>query len=221
MIKKLIRRILGKAEEAARPHPACRSRPAGTWHRPGAGVEQRDPRDADPAGSRLQGLRGRRRGARPAAGRQAEGLRHRHQRHAGGGQAAVPARLHHRPALPDRARDVRPGPAGSDHLPRRGGRSGAQGRTRPRAARQHLRRAARRRACGATSPSTRCTTTRPRRWCSTTTAASPTSAPSTLRIIGVPEARYREDPVRMLRVVRFAAKLGFDDRPVARARRSP
>ena len=31
----------------------------------------------------------------------------------------------------------------------------------------------------------------------------------TLRIIGVPEERYREDPVRMLRVVRFAAKLGF------------
>ena len=31
----------------------------------------------------------------------------------------------------------------------------------------------------------------------------------TLRIIGVPEERYREDPVRMLRVVRFAAKLNF------------
>lgn len=31
----------------------------------------------------------------------------------------------------------------------------------------------------------------------------------TLRMIGVPEARYREDPVRLLRVVRFAAKLGF------------
>ncbi|MET3135791.1 poly(A) polymerase [Undibacterium sp. GrIS 1.2] len=31
----------------------------------------------------------------------------------------------------------------------------------------------------------------------------------TLRIIGVPEERYREDPVRMLRVVRFAAKLQF------------
>ncbi|MGB7478784.1 MAG: polynucleotide adenylyltransferase PcnB, partial [Burkholderiaceae bacterium] len=30
-----------------------------------------------------------------------------------------------------------------------------------------------------------------------------------LRIIGAPEARYREDPVRMLRVVRFAAKLDF------------
>ena len=38
-----------------------------------------------------------------------------------------------------------------------------------------------------------------------------------LRIIGQPEARYREDPVRMLRVVRFAAKLGFDIAPTTRA----
>jgi len=30
-----------------------------------------------------------------------------------------------------------------------------------------------------------------------------------LRMIGDPETRYREDPVRILRVVRFAAKLGF------------
>lgn len=30
-----------------------------------------------------------------------------------------------------------------------------------------------------------------------------------LRLIGNPEVRYREDPVRMLRAVRFAAKLGF------------
>ena len=37
-----------------------------------------------------------------------------------------------------------------------------------------------------------------------------------LRIIGQPEARYREDPVRMLRVVRFAAKLGFDIAPATR-----
>lgn len=40
----------------------------------------------------------------------------------------------------------------------------------------------------------------------------------TLRIIGMPEARYREDPVRMLRVVRFAAKLGFS---IAQPTRAP
>ncbi|MDX1348373.1 MAG: polynucleotide adenylyltransferase PcnB [Thiomicrorhabdus chilensis] len=32
----------------------------------------------------------------------------------------------------------------------------------------------------------------------------------TLRLIGDPETRYREDPVRMVRAVRFAAKLGFN-----------
>lgn len=34
-----------------------------------------------------------------------------------------------------------------------------------------------------------------------------------LRLLGDPEQRYREDPVRMLRAVRFAAKLGFDIEP--------
>jgi poly(A) polymerase len=38
-----------------------------------------------------------------------------------------------------------------------------------------------------------------------------------LRIIGVPEARFREDPVRMLRVVRFAAKLQFSIDPATAA----
>ncbi len=31
-----------------------------------------------------------------------------------------------------------------------------------------------------------------------------------IRLIGIPEDRYREDPVRMLRAIRFRAKLGFD-----------
>ena len=38
-----------------------------------------------------------------------------------------------------------------------------------------------------------------------------------LRIIGHPETRYREDPVRMLRAVRFAAKLGFEIDDATRA----
>jgi len=39
----------------------------------------------------------------------------------------------------------------------------------------------------------------------------------TLRVIGKPEERFREDPIRMLRVVRFAAKLGFTIDPATRA----
>lgn len=39
----------------------------------------------------------------------------------------------------------------------------------------------------------------------------------TLRLIGDPETRYREDPVRMLRAVRFAAKLDFHLAPATEA----
>jgi len=38
-----------------------------------------------------------------------------------------------------------------------------------------------------------------------------------LRMIGEPAARYREDPVRIIRVVRFAAKLGFEIEAKTRA----
>jgi poly(A) polymerase len=38
-----------------------------------------------------------------------------------------------------------------------------------------------------------------------------------LRLIGDPERRYREDPVRMLRAVRFACKLGFTIEPLTEA----
>jgi len=38
-----------------------------------------------------------------------------------------------------------------------------------------------------------------------------------IRMIGDPETRYREDPVRMLRAVRFAVKLGFDIEPATAA----
>lgn len=37
-----------------------------------------------------------------------------------------------------------------------------------------------------------------------------------LRMIGDPDARYREDPVRIVRIVRFAAKLGFSIEPATR-----
>ena len=38
-----------------------------------------------------------------------------------------------------------------------------------------------------------------------------------LRMIGDPATRYREDPVRIIRIVRFAAKLGFEIEPKTRA----
>ena len=46
-------------------------------------------------------------------------------------------------------------------------------------------------------------------------------ASRTLRLIGDPETRYREDPVRMLRAARFEAKLGFQLAPATAAPLGP
>ena len=48
---------------------------------------------------------------------------------------------------------------------------------------------------------------------STTSAAAPTSRPAASATIGDPEIRLREDPVRILRAIRFAARLDFTIEP--------
>ena len=72
---------------------------------------------------------------------------------------------------------------------------------------------------GATSPPTRSTTTSPTSRSGTTSNGAEDIAARTLRLIGDPETRFREDPVRMLRAARFEAKLGFTHRSGDRARR--
>ena len=70
---------------------------------------------------------------------------------------------------------------------------------------------------GATSPSTRCTTTRVREIVVDYHGGIKDAKKKLLRMIGDPATRYREDPVRIIRVVRFAAKLGFEIEPKTRA----
>ncbi len=83
-------------------------------------------------------------------------------------------------------------------------------RTRPRAGATIFSASSTRTPRGATSPSTRCITTRSTREVIDYHDGVKDLRRKRLRMIGDPETRYREDPVRMLRAVRFAAKLGFD-----------
>ena len=238
MIKRFIDKLLGKPaqRECQAGQPASASRCRASMASTKRGRRARGARWCSTLqGGRPRGLHRRRCGARPAGGPAAEGLRRRHQRHARAGEGAVSPRLHHRPALPHRARGVRPRPRargdrGVDlpRLPRRQrGRAGAGQREAPRkrelAGKTHVVDAsgrvlrdnvwgpqiedAARRDFTVNAmyydPETR------RSW-STSTTASPTRKKRVLRMIGDPATRYREDPVRLIRVVRFAAKLGFE-----------
>ena len=73
---------------------------------------------------------------------------------------------------------------------------------------------------GATSPSTRCSTTGDARRSSTIHGGVADIKASVLRMIGDPAQRYREDPVRMLRAVRLRREAAASRSSRARARRS-
>ena len=128
-------------------------------------------------------------------------------------KAAVPQLPPDRSPLPPGARGVRP----RDHRGRDLPRQRRRRQRRSRAARRRPRRCAttstarsRTTRSAATSPPTRCTTRSRISRCATTSAASRTCENRCMRLIGDPETRYREDPVRMLRAVRLAAKLDFE-----------
>ena len=141
MIKRFIRRVLGLPSEDMQRVPRERHGLARERHQP---RRRQGLRGA--ARGRLLRLRRGRRGARPAPRHRAEGLRHRHRRAPGAGQAALPPRAHHRPALSPGARDDRPRDGRGVDLPRRRHRHLGEGRARPRAARQRVRHAGRGRA---------------------------------------------------------------------------
>ncbi len=66
---------------------------------------------------------------------------------------------------------------------------------------------------GATSPSTASSTTSRRSRSSTTSTACPISRRGVVRTIGDPDIRFREDPIRILRAVKFAARCDLTIEP--------
>ena len=148
-------------------------------------------------------------------GPQAEGLRHRHQRHAQRDQAPLPQLPHHRPPLPAGAHLLRPEDHRDLHLPRQPARArgrrqrGDSGETESGdllIRRDNVFGTPRRTRAAATSPSTACSTTsRPAR-SSTTSAGMADLEARVVRTIGDPDIRFREDPVRILRAMKFAAR---------------
>ena len=209
MIRRLIARLLpGRpvARSAARLRRRRRIRCAATRS------ARRAHGDAPAAGRRLQGVRRRRRRARPAARPRAQGLRHRHRRDARAGEAAVPPRVHHRPPLPARARprrrrddrglDVPRGAEGDDATDEHGRllSDNVYGTQAEDAARRDF-------TINALyfDPATE------EVWDYVGGVADIRAR--RLKLIGPPVTRFREDPVRMLRAVRLAAKLGVTIEP--------
>jgi len=103
LVHRVIKALLGRGRYDLKL-PAVQHQVGNVKRKPGGA------RGAHAAGGRARGLHRRRRGARPAARPAPQGLRCGHRCHARAGEGAVPPRLHHRPALPHRACDLRPRP---------------------------------------------------------------------------------------------------------------
>ena len=210
MIRRLLARLHSRRGQGARDprvygpddHPVRRDQL----------VQRRQPGHPPAAGGGLQGLRRRRRRPRPAARHRAQGLRHRDRRRARAGQAAVPPRLPHRPPVPAGPRPRRRGDDRGVDVPR---------------------------AAEATTPTdehgrllsdnvygTQAEDAARRDFTINALYFDPATEDvwdyvggvadiraRRLKLIGPPTTRYREDPVRMLRAVRLAAKLGIAIEP--------
>ena len=247
MIKKFIDKLLGKSGQGRRAHAARQARrgaevaSTASTRRWSTSAPCKVVATLADAGHEAYIVGGAVRDLlrRPAA----EGLRRRHQRHARAGEGAVPARLHHRPALSHRPRRVRPRPQDSRgdrglDLPRRTS-------TPPPPSRSSGNEKTSRKddsPARATSSTPSGRVLRDNVWGPQIEDAArrdftvnamyydpvreivvdyhggiKDAKKKLLRMIGDPATRYREDPVRIIRVVRFAAKLGFEIEPKTRA----
>ena len=161
---------------------------------------------------RLRGLLRRRLRARLAARRCADRLRRRHRRDRGRGAGTVPAHRAGRRAVRRRARADRRRADRGRELPRRRrvpSTAAVRSSVRPATPEEDAQRRDFTINGMFRDP-------RPAR-CSTSSAAGPISPRGVVRAIGDPAARFDEDRLRMLRAVRFAARLDFAIEPATLA----
>ena len=163
----------------------------------------------------LPGALGRRLRARPDPGPDAGRLRRGHRRDARAGDAEPSVRTVPVGDLVRRG----PGPRSAGSGPSRS-RSPRSAATAPTSTAAGPSRSSSARPSStpraATSRSTACSSTRSRARSSTTSAAWPTCDRQILRAIGDPAERFREDKLRLLRAVRFAARFGMTIEPATR-----